>query len=78
MTQIAYVVAFLLFDREAGRVRPSTLAGLGVVALAVASHLWLSGPWLTQAGFPAAARSSTAEAARPTPAGLCGEGRSRP
>jgi len=78
VAQFVYVVAFLLFDREAGRVRPFTLTGLAVVVLAVASHLWLSGPWLQQAGFPAAAHSSTAEAARPTPAGLCGEGRCRP
>jgi len=78
VAQLVYILAFLLFDREAGRARPSTLTGVGVVALAVASHLWLSGPWLAQAGFPAVAHSSTAEAARPTPAGLCGEGRSRP
>ena len=78
MTQIACAVAFLLFDREAGRVRPSTLTGLGVVALAVASLLWLSGPWLQQAGFPTAARSSTAAASPATPSASCGEGRSRP
>jgi hypothetical protein len=78
VTQIVYVFAFLLFDREAGRVRPSALAGLGVVALTIASHLWLSGPWLEQAGFPALAHSAAAASARSTPAATCGEGRSRP
>ena len=77
MTHIVYALAFLLFDREAGRVRPSALAGLGVVALAIVSHLWLSGPWMEQAGFPALAHS--AAAAQPTPAAAtCGEGGSRP
>lgn len=71
MTQAIHVVAFLLFDREAGRARPSTLTRLGVVALAVVSHFWLSGSWLEQAGFPAAAHSSTA--AVPS----CSEGVSR-
>ena len=77
MTRIAYVVASRLFDREAGRVRPSTLTGLGVVALAVASHLWLSGPWLEQAGFPAAAHASPATAAPRALAVSCGGGRGR-
>ena len=76
MTQIAYAVAFLLFDRESGRVRPSALTGLGVVALTIVSHLWLSGPWLEQAGFPAVAHASPAAAApRPPTAASCGEGR---
>lgn len=76
MTRLVYVLAFLLFDREAGRVRPSALGGLGVVALAIVSHLWLSGPWLEQAGFPALAHS--AAAAGPALTATCGEGRSRP
>jgi len=76
---IVYALAFLLFDREAGRVRPSALAGLGVVALSAISHLWLSGPWLEQAGFPALAHASPAATVRPTPAAATyGEGRSRP
>jgi hypothetical protein len=77
MTQIVHAVGFLLFDREAGRARPSTLTGLGVGALAVLSHLWLSASWLEQAGFPGAERHSTAAASPRTPTGLCGEGMSR-
>ncbi len=54
MTRLAWTVAFLLFDREAGRVRPAALTGLAAAVLTVASHVWLSGPWLQQAGFTAA------------------------
>lgn len=60
MTQIAYVVAFLLFDREAGRVRPATITGLAVIVLAAIAHVWLGESWMEQAGFPAAPQSSSA------------------
>jgi hypothetical protein len=78
LTRVGYVVAFFLFDREAGRVRLHALTGLGVVALAVWSHLWLSGPWMLQAGFHAVTSSATAAAALPTPAAARGEGSSHP
>ena len=78
MRGIVYALAFLLFDREAGRVRPSALTGLAAVALAIVSHLWLSGPWLEQAGIPAATHASPAAAAPRPAAASCGEGRARP
>ena len=77
MTQVVYALAFLLFDREAGRVRPSVLAGLAAVVLAVASHLWLSGPWLEQAGLSAAIHPSTSAASPPAPPAVCSDGASR-
>jgi hypothetical protein len=77
-TRIVHVVAFLLFDREAGGVRPSALSGLGVVALTVVCHLWLSGPWLERAGFPAVTHMSIAAAPSPATAASCNEGASRP
>lgn len=52
VTQLVYALGFAFFDREAGRVRPAAVTGLIVVVLAIVSHLWLSGPWLRQAGFP--------------------------
>lgn len=78
MTQIVDVVAFLLFDREAGRVRPSALTGVGVVALAVASHFWLSGPWLEYAGFPAAAHPPGCVVSSPSPTTRCSQEASCP
>lgn len=66
MTGLAWAVAFLIFDREAGRPRLAAVTGLMVVVLTVASHLWLSGPWLRQAGFPAAAHPPAA-ASSPAP-----------
>jgi hypothetical protein len=51
VTHVVYVVGFLLYDREAGRVRRSTITGLIVVVLLVISHFWLAGPWLQQAGL---------------------------
>jgi len=54
MMQIACVLAFLLFDREAGHVRPARITGLAVIVLAVIAHLWLGESWMHQAGFPAA------------------------
>ena len=71
MTRLAWTVVFLLFDREAGRIRPSTATSIAVVALMVASHLWLSGPWLQQAGFPAAAYVPADAAPSSTPAANC-------
>ena len=64
MRQLAWAAAFLVFDRESGRPRPAAITGVTVVALTVASHLWLSGPWMRQAGFPDAVH---APAAAPTP-----------
>lgn len=52
MMHIAWAIAFLLFDREAGRVRPSVITGLIVVVLAIIGHFWISGPWLREAGIP--------------------------
>jgi hypothetical protein len=50
--QLTWALAFLVFDREAGRVRPGPVAGLAAaVLLTLASHLWLSGAWMRQAGF---------------------------
>ena len=45
-----------LFDRERRRPRRSVVAGLLVVVLVVVSHLWLSGPWMQQAGLGKDAR----------------------
>jgi hypothetical protein len=52
LAYLVYAAGFLVFDREAGRVRPAIVTGLIVVVLAIVSHLWLSGAWLRQAGFP--------------------------
>jgi hypothetical protein len=52
-----------LFDREKRR-RRSILAALFVGVLTVISHLWLSGPWMQQAGL----RIQHPPAARPEPA----------
>lgn len=59
---IIWALGFLIFDREAGRARPSSVTGLIVVGLALFCHFWLSGPWLLQAGFPGAPHSPTAAA----------------
>ena len=71
MTGLAWAVAFLIFDREAGRPRLAAVTGLMVVVLTVASHLWLSGPWLRQAGFPAAVHSAADVLPSPTPVAHC-------
>lgn len=40
-----------LLDHEDGRRRRRVILGLVVVALAVVSHLWLSGRWMEQVGL---------------------------
>jgi len=68
MKQAAWTLAFLVFDREAGRVRPGAVTGLTVAVLAVASHVVLSGPWMRQAGFPAVDHTAVATVVHsPTP-----------
>src|SRR5262249_31071674 len=52
LAYLVYAAGFLVFDREAGRVRPAIVTGLIVVVLAIVSRLWLSESWLEQAGFP--------------------------
>jgi hypothetical protein len=64
--QMAWAFAFLVFDREAGRPRAGAFAGLAVAVLTVVSHQVMSGPWLLQAGFPAAARPPAAVTSSPT------------
>lgn len=44
-----WALVFLLDGEK--RPRRSVVAGLLVVVLTVASHLWLSGPWMEQAGL---------------------------
>ena len=49
-----------LLDRERSRgARRHVIGGLLVVVLVVASHLWLSGPWMRQAGLGLDARPSS-------------------
>ena len=67
MRQIAWAFTFLVFDREAGQLRPAPITGVVVLALAVGSHLWLSGSWMEQAGFPAAATTPATTRVLPPP-----------
>jgi hypothetical protein len=53
-----WALIFLL-DRERGH-RRHVIGGLLVVVLVLASHLWLSGPWMRQAGLGRDSRPSTA------------------
>ena len=78
MRQIAWAAAFLVFDWEAGPPRPAAITGLTVVVLTVASHIWLSGPWMQQAGFAAAAHAPAAAVPSPTPVAHCRTEASRP
>jgi hypothetical protein len=76
--QLAWAAAFLAFDREAGHVRPAALTGLAVVVLTVISHQLMSGPWLLQAGFPAATRPPAATTSSPTSLTTCRTEATRP
>jgi hypothetical protein len=53
-----------LFDRERGRKHRRFIGGLLVGVLVVVSHLWLSGPWMRQAGL---SRDATPSVAAPNP-----------
>ena len=77
MTQIAWALAFLLFDREAGRPRPAALTGLAVVVLTLASHQVMSGPWLL-AEFSTATRPPAATTSSPTSLTTCRTEAGRP
>ena len=56
-----WALLFLVFDRERGRrARRHVIGGLLVAVLALASHLWLSGSWMRQAGLGTDARPATA------------------
>jgi hypothetical protein len=46
-----WVLAFLVFDREARRPRPHVFTGLVALLAVLFSHAILSGPWLHDAGL---------------------------
>ena len=60
-----WALLFLL-DRERRR-RRSVFVALLVGVLTLASHLWLSGPWMEQAGLRAQHPPAAGAAAQPTP-----------
>ncbi|HSR24452.1 MAG TPA: hypothetical protein VLW53_12935 [Candidatus Eisenbacteria bacterium] len=55
-----WVLLFLLDGEK--RPRRSVVAGLLAVVLTVARHLWLSGPWMEQAGLGLGQRPASAPA----------------
>jgi hypothetical protein len=76
--QLAWALAFLIYDGEAGRPRPAAVTGAIVAVLTVASHQVMSGPWLLQAGFPVAAHAPAAATSSPTFLTTCRTEATRP